>query len=256
MPKKITIMLNLRKHNILRGNSFIGKLLRLPFLIIPDNTVVLILTGILKGKKWIIGSHNKSVWLGIYERNQTKTFAEKCKGKNILLDLGAHSGYYTLLFKTINKEATVYSFEPVESNSRYFQKHMELNNLKKIKHFKHAVSDKEGVMKFAKGNSVGGKLSEAGDMEVSVVKLSTMLEDKKIEVPDVIKMDIEGAEFEVLTDLKSLLSSNQKPLIFLSTHSREVHDACIDFMKLLEYNIIPLDSKDVVNAREFLLEPV
>ncbi len=249
-------MLNLRKHNILRGNSFIGNLLRIPFLIIPDNTVVFILTGILKGKKWIIGSHNKSVWLGIYERKQTITFAEKCKGKNILWDLGAHSGYYTLLFKTVNKESTVYSFEPVDSNSRYFQKHMDLNNLGKIIHSNNAVSDKEGVLKFAKGNSVGGKLCEEGDMEVSVVKLSALLERREIEIPDVIKMDIEGAEFEVLKDLKSLLSSNQKPLIFLSTHSREDHDSCIDLMKLLKYNIIPLDAGDVFNAREFLLEPV
>ncbi len=249
-------MLNLRKHNILRGDSFIGKLLRLPFLIIPDNTVVLILTGILKGKKWIIGSHNKSVWLGKYERKQTKTFAEKCRGKNVLWDLGAHSGYYTLLFKTVNKESTVYSFEPVESNSWYFQKHMDLNNLVKINHFKNAVSYKEGILKFARGNSVGGKLCEKGDMEVSVVKLSSLLENREIEVPDIIKMDIEGAEFEVLKDLKSLLSSNQKPLIFLSTHSRQDHDSCIDFMRLMEYHIIPLDAEDVFNAREFLLEPV
>ena len=133
---------------------------------------------------------------------------------------------------------------------------MDLNNLVKINHFKNAVSENEGVLKFSKGNSVGGKLCEEDAMDVSVVKLSALLEYGEIEVPDIIKMDIEGAEFEVLKDLKSLLSSNQKPLIFLSTHSRKDHDSCIDLMKLLEYNIIPLDAEDVFNAREFLLEPV
>ena len=233
-----------------------GRVLRLPFLFIPNNVVIPILTGPLQGKKWIVGSHNDSAWLGTYERNQSLTFAEKCKGCKVLWDLGAHAGYYTLLFKTINKESKVYSFEPVESNFQFFQKHVSLNNLHGIKLFRKAVSSKEGILKFAKGNSVGGKLSESGDMEVSVVRLSTLLKKNSIEIPDIIKMDIEGAEFEVLEDIeRDLLSINSKPIIFLSTHGEEVRDKCLYLLQSVGYKITPLDDKKMNVAREFLLEP-
>lgn len=248
-------MLNLRKHNILRKSSLLGKIIRLPLLLIPKNKVVSILSGPLNGKKWIVASHNHSAWLGTYERSQTLVFAEKSKGRQILWDLGAHAGYYTLLFKTVNKDSNVYSFEPVENNFRYFQEHVKLNKLDRVKLFKYAVSDEEGVLKFARGNSVGGKLSEDGDMTVPVIKLSRLLKENEIEFPDLIKMDIEGAEYKALKDLKPYLTSDKKPIIFLSTHGKKVQDECLNLMESLNYKITPLDARNTQNTKEFLLEP-
>ena len=248
-------MLNLRKHNLLRKSNLLGKLIRLPLLLIPDTKVVSIFCGPLKGKKWIVGSHNHSAWLGTYERNQTLIFSKKSKNKQVLWDLGAHAGYYTLLFKTINKNSSVFAFEPIENNFGYFQKHLQLNNLSNITLFKNAVSNEEGIFKFARGNSVGGKLSETGDMTVPVVKLSKLLEDNELEFPDVIKMDIEGAEYKVLQDLEPYLASYKKPLIFLSTHGKEVQEQCLNLMESLNYTIISLDVKNTQNTKEFLLEP-
>ncbi len=247
-------MLNLRKHNLLRRSNLLGRLLRLPFLIIPNRAVIPILTGPLRGKKWIAGSHNNSVWLGTYERNQSLTFVQKSKGSKVFLDLGAHAGYYTLLYKSVNNESTVYSFEPVESNYDFLKKHIKMNNLKNIIRFKKAAADTEGILKFARGNSVGGKLSLKGDMEVSAVKLSRLIKEKIIQFPDLIKMDIEGAEYQVLKDLEPFLKS-QKPVIFLSTHGDDIREACLNLMKSLDYKIIPLDEKSMIKAREYLMEP-
>jgi FkbM family methyltransferase len=250
-------MLNLRNHNFLRKNSLFGKIIRLPLHLIPDNMVIPILTGPLRGVKWIAGSHNKSVLLGTYEKNQTSIFVKKCLNKKVLWDLGAHVGYYTLLFKNINRDSMVYSLEPVERNSKYLKQHLKLNKIDTVIHLKKAVSDKEGILRFAEGNHVGGKLSETGDMTVPVVKLSRLLIEKEIAFPDLIKMDIEGAEYKVLNDLKSCLaSSDKKPIIFLSTHGKVVHDQCLNLMDSLGYGIIPLDAKNTQNTKEYLLEPI
>jgi len=247
-------MINLRKHNLLRRSNLLGRLLRLPFLVIPNSAVIPILTGPLRGKKWIAGSHNNSVWLGTYESNQSFTFVQKSKGSKVFLDLGAHAGYYTLLYKFVNKDSTAYSFEPVEANYEFLQKHIKLNNLKNIIHFNNAVADTEGVLRFARGNSVGGKLSSTGDMDVTAVKLSRLIDEKIIQFPDLIKMDIEGAEYQVLLDLEPYLKS-QKPVIFLSTHGDEIRESCLNLMKNLNYKIIPLDDKSILKAREYLIEP-
>lgn len=248
-------MLNLRKYNLLRGNNIIGKILRLPFQIIPDSMVIPILSGPIRGKKWIAGSHNKSVWIGTYEKKQSAMFVEKCKGSRIFLDLGAHAGYYTLLYKSVNKDALVYSFEPIKENYEYFQKHVALNNLDNIILFKKAVAASEGNLTFARGNSVGGKLCSSGDMKVPAIKLSRWFEGAKIEFPDIIKMDIEGAEFKVLKDIKPFLMTEKRPTIFLSTHSKEVREACLDLIRSIDYKIRPLDDITFEKAREFLVEP-
>ncbi|MFV8224377.1 FkbM family methyltransferase [Christiangramia aquimixticola] len=248
-------MLNLRKYSYLRQSSIIGKILRLPFFLIPKDLVVPILSGPLKGKKWITGAHNNSAWIGTYESRQSAIFVNKCKGKKVLWDLGAHAGYYTLLFKTVNEKSKVYSFEPVDGNYANLQKHIEINKLEKVDVIKKAVFDKEGVLKFAKGNSVGGKISENGDMTVPVVKLSNLLLRGTIEYPDVIKMDVEGAEYRVLLDLKDILTSTNKPLIFLSTHGKEIHDKCIELGSKMGFKVKPIDDNDIELAREFLLEP-
>lgn len=247
-------MLNLRKHNFLRSTSLLGKLLRLPFEIVPDKVIIPILAGPLKGKKWIAGAHNKSLWLGTYERKQSSIFVQRCKGSKIFLDLGAHAGYYTLLYKSVNKKSKVYSFEPVEENHNNLKKHIDINSLTEIFTFKYAVADTEGVLSFARGNSVGGKLCATGDMEVTAVKLSRLLKEGVIPFPDLIKIDIEGAEYKVLKDLKAFLIE-KKPLIFLSTHSREVRYACLELVTSLDYKIVPLDD-NMEKAREFLIEQV
>ncbi len=47
--------------------SLFGKILRLPLRIIPAQTVMPIIQGKLKGKKWIVGASNHGCWLGSYE---------------------------------------------------------------------------------------------------------------------------------------------------------------------------------------------
>ncbi len=57
-------MINISKTNF---RIPIGKLIRLPLKLIPNKTVLLILQGKLKGKKWIKGSSINGCWLGTYE---------------------------------------------------------------------------------------------------------------------------------------------------------------------------------------------
>ena len=247
-------MLNLRKNNLLRRSNLFGRLLRIPFLIIPDKSVIPILSGPLRGKKWIAGSHNNSVWLGTYEREQSLRFVQKAKDSQLFLDLGSHAGYYTLLYKAVNKDGSVYSFEPVEDNYIFLKKHIKLNNFKNIIPFNKAVADTEGVLRFARGNSVGGKLSIDGDMDVTAVKLSKLIDEGIIQFPDLIKMDIEGAEYEVLKDLEPYLKT-QKVVIFLSTHGDDVRVACLNLLENLNYKILPLDRKNTKRIREYLIEP-
>ena len=244
--------MNLRRIRILRRKSWLGKLIRLPFALIPSQAVLPIVSGPPKKFKWIKGSHNISILLGTYEKKQTGTFLKAASGVSVFWDLGAHAGYYSLLFHKASPKGKIFAFEPLAATVSIFNKHMSINHVVNYTIFTEAVSDKEGILRFNKTSStVAGKLDDQGETEVKVVKLSGYLSEGILKVPQLIKMDIEGAEFEVLQDLKALLKAN-KPTLFLSTHGKEVHDKCIAFLKDIGYELTPLDADNLSASREVL----
>lgn len=244
--------MNLRRYKWLRNRSLVGKLLRLPFRLIPQNAVVRIIGGPLKGCRWIKGSHNISILLGTYEKRQSHEFAARSLHSNVFWDLGAHVGYYSLLFKKLNFKGKVFAFEPMKFNADLFRRHMSLNHVEHITLFENAVSLQKGILRFNTGaTSVAGRLDDAGLLEIVTIKLSEWVKESRIEMPDLIKMDIEGAEFDVLTDLKSILCA-RKPAIFLSTHGEAIHRECVKLLKSIGYQLTPLDVKDLNDSRELL----
>ncbi len=244
--------MNVRKIKFLRRKSLVGKILRLPFKLIPGKAILPIITGVLKGKRWVKGSHNISVILGTYERFQTREFYIQSTKANVFWDLGAHVGYYSLLFSIGNPTGKIYAFEPVKGNCDMFRAHMEMNKVTNFTLYTKAVSNQNGSFSFRTSHTtVAGKLSEQGDMSIDVVKLSEWLSKNLILCPDLIKMDIEGEEYKVLEDLKFVLEKN-RPKIFLSTHGPEVHIACITLLKEINYSLKPLDTTDINSCKEIL----
>ena len=110
--------MNIRHIKFLRNKSLFGKIIRLPTKLIPASAILPILSGNLRGKKWIKGAHNVSVVLGTYERKQSNEFTTFCKGSKSFWDLGAHVGYYTLLYHFHNSGGKIFAFEPSEMDRR------------------------------------------------------------------------------------------------------------------------------------------
>src|SRR5215469_426004 len=75
----------------------IGRLLRLPLHLVGHSTVVRVLQGPLRGKRWIAGSAVHSCWLGLYEVTKVSRFAELLSRGDVVFDLGANVGLYSLL---------------------------------------------------------------------------------------------------------------------------------------------------------------
>lgn len=77
--------------------SVMGKCLRFPQALIPQKVVLRILQGELRRMKWIKGSSTNYCWIGTYELNKQKLFYSTIQPGNIVYDLRAHVGFYTLL---------------------------------------------------------------------------------------------------------------------------------------------------------------
>jgi FkbM family methyltransferase len=120
-----------------------------------------------------------------------------------ILDLGAYQGYYSMYAYVKYPDAVIYSFEPLPDNYLQLKKNIEFNKLgsDRLKLFNVAISESAGKVSLhmnddAKmGSSIVYKTGKA--MEVPAVTISEIIRSNRIEKIDILKVDIEGAEYRV-----------------------------------------------------------
>jgi len=194
----------------LRGwwrNSFAGAAVRSMINILPRSTVLPILKGPLRGNKWVIGSSFQSCWFGVYEYEKQQEFIRTVKSGDVIYDVGANVGFYTLLASTLTgPTGKVYAFEPLPRNLELLKRHVQLNQLNNVEIFDGAVSDKSGTARFSTGDIPEmTHLSADGQIEVCTYQLDDLLASGKILPPRVMKVDVEGAEADVLAGARQVL---------------------------------------------------
>jgi FkbM family methyltransferase len=235
----------------------IGQLLRLPLKLIPGTMVVPIVQGPLQGKRWIVGSSSHGCWLGSYEFEKQQQFIKHIQEGDIIYDIGAHVGFYTLLSSHLTgNKGHVVAFEPFPENMQFLANHMKLNKVKNVTLIAKAVSNYSGQTSFelAESSSMGHistGINSSTTITVDVVGLDQFIVERQLPLPDVIKVDIEGEEFKFLEGAKQLLESRSVKL-FLATHGHEVHLKCLTFLRNLGYQVMSLEDKPLELCSEIL----
>ncbi|MEA2236568.1 MAG: hypothetical protein QOC81_1292 [Thermoanaerobaculia bacterium] len=202
-------------------------ILRLPLRLVPRNKIMRIRSGPLRGSKWIAGSAPHSSWLGTYERQVQQLFCERIRQGDVVFDIGANVGFFTLLAsKLAGPSGHVYAFEPFPRNLSYIEKHLRLNDVTNVTVQPIAIASTSGSARFGDGeNDSQGRLSEKGEVVVRTASLDDLMAEGSVRIPAFIKMDIEGAESEALRGASTLLASTGLTLV-LSTHGHVQQERC------------------------------
>jgi len=232
--------------------NVLGKLLRLPLKFIPKNMIMPILQGKLKGKKWIVGSGNHGCWLGSYEYDKQRLFSEIVTEGSVVYDIGAHVGFYTLLASVlVGPRGKVIAFEPLPKNIQYLKEHLKINQCNNVEVIEAAVSSKSGKSFFIQGgNTFTGYLSKDTEgIEIEIISLDDLINKNNLPIPHIIKIDVEGAELEVLKGAKDLIAT-KKPTIFLSVHTKDIRKKCHQFLKMNGYNLEASTEGDLMIAKK------
>jgi FkbM family methyltransferase len=232
------------------GQTPIGRLLRSPLKLVPKNAVIPILSGPARGFKWVVGASIHGCWLGIYERTKQKRFAAAIRPNDVVYDLGAQSGFYSLLAsRLVGPQGAVYSFEPLPRNVGFLEEHIALNGITNIKIFELAISSTDGTARFEDGaGPLQGGLSERGRRDVRVARLDTLLSESQLRPPNAIKIDIEGGGLQACLGAKQLLEIH-KPVVFLAIDADSDYDCC-DFLRTLGYQIEEFEQNEIIATTE------
>lgn len=235
------------------ATSFVGKLLRFPLRLLPGGAIVPVLQGRLRGRKWIVGSGNHGYWLGTYEHAKRLAFEQTITPGSVVFDIGSNVGFYALLASVlVGEKGKVYAFEPLPRNVRFLREHVRLNHADNVTIFEAAVSDREGTAAFDdRQGPFMGHVAADGRLQVATVCLDEMIAQKLLPLPDFVKIDVEGAEVLVLTGARSVLEK-ARPVLFVATHSPELHRQCCEMLRDSGYRLSALDGRSVDATDELL----
>lgn len=236
-------------------SSFHGSLLRKVLQLVPKSAVVPVLQGPLKGARWIVGSSQHGCWLGTYEAYKQLTFKKVISASSVVYDIGANVGFYSLLAsRLVGPHGLVYAFEPLPGNVEVLRAHLKLNKVKNVEVLNLAVSSSNGEANFAPGeyNSLGCLAAE-GSIRVRTVTLDEIVSSGTARPPNVLKIDVEGAELEVLRGSRNVLAQH-KPTIFLATHNGQVHNCCCELLTTYGYSLASLTKKSISETEELVAE--
>ena len=183
------------------------------------------------------------------------------KGKETVFDIGAHIGLCTLpISKVLGPKGRCYAFEPAEINLRYLRRHIALNSCSNVEVVPFLVgSMTKDMVTFYESDEVSGMHSRSDvvtqkhDGYKLTTKPQVSVDDfcRSIgRVPDLIKIDVEGAEFDVLLGLRTILTQH-RPSIILSVHPRHLAgmkisvDHLMRFINDIDYKVIDMDGFSV-----------
>ena len=152
---------------------------------------------------------------------------------DVIYDIGANIGVLTLLMAVHQRgtSATVHCFEPEPKNYRQLCRNIELNGLSdRVTPHQLALGTEEGeVNLFVRGTAGEGRhsiVAQAGSTDMISVPLTTAsaFADKSGAAPDVVKIDVEGAEGQVLAGMARMMEQRHPREIFMEIHPKGDRD--------------------------------
>lgn len=141
----------------------------------------------------------------------------------VCVDVGAQMGYLSLAMATCaGRKSVVHAFEPEGSNAARFMENMALNNIQNVHLHREAISNVEGMLqlflsKTANAGTHSTLYNESTVTESSIQIPATTLDAfaraNDLQRLDLIKVDVEGAELEVLQGADTVLRAYRPRVI-------------------------------------------
>lgn len=183
------------------------------------------------------------------------------KQSKCFLDIGANVGYFTLLAKSVNPQIKVYAFEPNPNNVKKIKENVELNHFTNIVITSDCLSNSLGEVSFSVppvNESGWGRITNDHlplenfiHIKAKSITLDSLIENNffKNDIPDLIKIDVEGNEFKILQGAK-LFFEKFSPILCIELNEPCLQDCqtssveIINFMRQLSYKCSAISSNN------------
>jgi FkbM family methyltransferase len=200
---------------------------------------------------------DKLMWIGTWELDFA-LFLKSCIRKNfICFDVGGYKGYYTGIMALAGAKE-VHVFEPMQSNIESIRELISLNDRLPITLHEIAISHFSGKTDFQiMPDATMGKLissefqKNTANNSIQVIECNSLdnLIESGLNEPDFIKVDVEGAEIDVLMGALQLIKK-KKPILLIEIHSHEIGMKCYELLKLFYTTIYVFETNQEPGNKE------
>jgi FkbM family methyltransferase len=197
---------------------------------------------------------------GSFDPNELWFLGQILKPRMCFVDIGANEGLYSIYAaKKVGLSGKIFSFEPSPRERLWLKRNVQANHLVNIQVLPQALADVigEAVLNLAdaehNGQNTLGTFGYQGvtcveSVQVELTTLDLLRKSGKIPKIDVIKMDVEGAEFKVLKGSVDILQ-NDRPLLLIELFDAALKgqnsstDEVLEWLAELGYEIQEFDFK-------------
>lgn len=208
--------------------------------LLPLNTNVKI--SLRNGLKFILRARTmdrsvlKEVWIKeIYNKHGVKVE----KGDTVI-DIGGHIGIFSIYAAHLSETGKVYAFEPFIENFNRLEDHKKINHKENLTAFNKGVAETRGKKtlflspdKNTGGHSMHLKNQSDRKVEIETINLIEFCEEYKIDKIDFLKLDCEGAEFDILKGSEAILKRVRKVIMECHPYGE---NTCDKMVSLFENN--------------------
>lgn len=206
-------------------------------------------------------------WLrkGVWEPLETMLFEGEIESGDVVIDVGANVGYYTLIAaKRVGPSGKVYAFEPDPDAFALLQANIELNELTNVVAINKALAAEPGQLELFRSSTNRGdhRLYDPGDgrtaVSVEVTTLDAALAD--VRGIDLIKIDTQGAECSILAGGDALLARERDAGVIMEYTPKYIRafgqapDACL--RKLSDFGFVFYDILEFAERKGVVKVPL
>jgi FkbM family methyltransferase len=160
------------------------------------------------------------------EKNELVDFLNEIEEDDVVYDIGANTGLYTLFASKVCPAGEVIAFEPYPPNLGLLKQDITRNKLQNIETIEMALSDSVGDIEFSQpdeddvgyGSSAIESNKSESTIEVPTTTGDQLVADKKTPQPNVVKIDVEGSESLVVDGLETTLSAPDCRMVYCEVH--------------------------------------
>lgn len=208
-----------------------------------------------RGLRFMSGASNPAYETGANEIPVQNAIATYLSPGGVFVDIGANVGFFTVIAaRIVGPTGMVYAFEPVRCNTEIIHKNIKLNGFINALVTEKAVADREGPGTLVLADYAGGAALDfvdappdvAGSTVVDIITLDSFLGQEECRPPTLVKIDVEGAELEVLKGMAGTLKV-ARPVVIVEVDDsneeglRSKENACRDFLTDRGYGVSVLE---------------
>lgn len=199
-----------------------------------------------------------------HEKSELQLFLQLAKGVSCIVDVGANTGYYSILSSLVNPKAHIFAFEPYSVNAERLKINLELNAIKNVNVFTEAIGEAIGNIELSipKNKTITDVSSVNKDFgkkiypniewvcqKVNIRTLNSFASEYNLQI-DLIKCDVETFEKSVFNGATDILKTHRPTILFETFLNEDKKAFFNDILEKYNYYVYLITEDGIVYNRE------